>query len=465
MIKRNHLVPLALCFAAALFCTRVSNASSIYDEAVSADPSNNASRPAAPTVSPAANQTAGTATPPPQAGLSAFDYCWKDSQGRGAGTPLSTSSSNCPAGTVKDPNGLLCYPPCKAGYKMVGPVCWQACPAGYTDTGVGCAKPAAYGRGAGYAWQIGDKAFDSGGQFSRCQHDNSQGCEQPGGGVTLVYPKCRSGSHAVGTNICSPDCPAGMTDTGAGCQKNSYGNTAGQVLGCPAGLEKSGLLCYHPCGAGADGVGPDCWGHCPAGWVQCGAGCAKDASACATNTTNQVISVLSAAATIASEVLTAGATAGIIDASKVGTQEATKASEAAAQASDMVGKLHLSDAVKSFPKNNIDADVVAKSVLAAAKPTKLTVAAKATTTAGSASNLISTMVGVSNNASLTPDQKNMQIAQAVLANASLVDPTGISGVVSAYTKPLCSVVTQPTKAASNFFVDGVDHAEQLAGNQ
>jgi hypothetical protein len=457
MIKRNVLVPTALCFAAFLVCDRVSDASAIYNETLSGDPSSKKMPPGAPSPSPASNQTPGTAngaTPPPQAGLTAFDFCWRDSKGRGVGKPLSTNSSSCPAGTIKDPTGLLCYPACKAGYNMVGPVCWQACPAGFTDTGTDCTKPAAYGRGAGYAWQAGDKAFDSAGQFSRCQHDNSQGCEQPGGGITLVYPKCKVGFNAVGTNICSPACPAGMTDIGVGCQKNSYGNTAGQVLGCSAGLERSGLLCYTPCGANADGVGPDCWNHCPAGWVQCGAGCAQTTTACATNTTNQVISVLTAAVTIASEVLTAGATAGIVDATKMGTQRA------ADQAADMVGKLHLSDAVSKFPKNGIDSSVVAKSVAAAMKPTKLTVATKIASTAGNASNFISTVVGVSNNATLTPDQKNMQIAQAVLNTASLVDPTGIAGVVAAYTKPSCSVVTEPTKAASSFYIDGLDHVEQ-----
>ena len=414
-------------------------------------------------------QTAsGTNSTPPQAGLKAFDFCWKDSHGRGAGKPLSTSSSNCPAGTVKDPTGLLCYPACKAGYKMVGPVCWQECPAGFTDSGVACTKPAAYGRGAGYAWKFGDAAGRSTGQWSRCNGDNPQGCEQPGGGITLVYPKCKANFHAVGTNICSPDCPAGMVDIGAGCQKKSYGNSAGQILGCPAGLERSGLLCYTPCPANSDGVGPECWNHCPAGWVACGAGCAKDSSACATNTTNQIISVLTAAASIASEVLTAGATAGIIDAGKVGSVELTKASEAADQASDMVSKLHLSEAVSNFPKEGVDASVVAKAVVASVKPTRLNVAIKTASAGADASNLISSMVGISNDSSLNQDQKNFQIAQAVLNTASLVDPTGISGVVAAYTKPSCSLVAQQTSAASNFFVDGHDQqpaADAADGNQ
>jgi hypothetical protein len=78
------------------------------------------------------------------------------------------------------------------------------------------------------------------------------------------------------------------------------------------------------------------------------------------------------------------------------------------------------------------------------------------------------MVGISNDSSLNQDQKNFQIAQAVLNTASLVDPTGISGVVAAYTKPSCSLVAQQTSAASNFFVDGHDQqpaADAADGNQ
>jgi hypothetical protein len=88
----------------------------------------------------------------------------------GAGTPLSTKSSDCGAGLEKDPNGLLCYPPCKAGYKGVGSVCYQECPAGFLDAAADCGKPSSYGRGAGYAIWEQDK----------CNHDNSQGCEQNG---------------------------------------------------------------------------------------------------------------------------------------------------------------------------------------------------------------------------------------------------------------------------------------------
>jgi len=47
--------------------------------------------------------------------------------------------TKCPAGTVQDPSGLLCYPPCPSESKMVGPVCWHQCPASApVDCGAAC---------------------------------------------------------------------------------------------------------------------------------------------------------------------------------------------------------------------------------------------------------------------------------------------------------------------------------------
>ena len=78
-----------------------------------------------------------------------------------------------------------------------------------------------YGRGAGYAWQFGD-GLNLDDAWRRCLADNSQGCEQC---ILIVYPKCAEGYHAVGCNICSPDCPADMTDLGVSCEKPMYDRT------------------------------------------------------------------------------------------------------------------------------------------------------------------------------------------------------------------------------------------------
>jgi hypothetical protein len=54
--------------------------------------------------------------------------CWKRSQGRGVGIPLTTCSDASP-----DKNGQLCYPKCAPSYDGNGPVCWKVCPDGYVD--------------------------------------------------------------------------------------------------------------------------------------------------------------------------------------------------------------------------------------------------------------------------------------------------------------------------------------------
>jgi pimeloyl-ACP methyl ester carboxylesterase len=120
-------------------------------------------------------------------------------------------------GPSREVDAGLCYPRCAAGMKGVGPVCWQNCPSGYADHGVGCTKPAPYGRGAGYPWKFGD-GLNNNGMLSRCRSANSQGCEMNG---AIAYPRCRAGYHQVGCCVCSPDCPSGMTDTGATCTKKT----------------------------------------------------------------------------------------------------------------------------------------------------------------------------------------------------------------------------------------------------
>ncbi len=124
--------------------------------------------------------------------------------------------TDCPANRELDAG--LCYPKCASGMKGVGPVCWQSCPSSMTDHGVGCTKPAPYGRGAGYPWKFGDGLNDSG-MYHRCEADHGKGgCDKDG---AIVYPKCKAGYHKVGCCICSPDCPSGMTDSGATCIKNT----------------------------------------------------------------------------------------------------------------------------------------------------------------------------------------------------------------------------------------------------
>ena len=198
--------------------------------------------------------------------------------------------SKCPDTAPEESQGL-CYPKCDPGYFRVGPVCWSSCPPGYKDYGVGCEKPPAYGngggrtpdlspcppglkddgtscwgdlygRGAGYAWQWGDPAFDYSRAGDRCNNENSQGCEQDG---LIWYPKCKAGYHKVGCCVCE-------TDGGAGIQKSLMDRQS-----CKAGQEfMFAGLCYPNCKPGFHNIGGNiCSPDCPAPLIDIGATCTK----------------------------------------------------------------------------------------------------------------------------------------------------------------------------------------------
>lgn len=403
------------------------------------------------------------ATTPTSASTSAsrspFDFCWRTTKGRGAGQPLSTKSSDCGPGLEKDPNGLLCYPPCKAGYYGVGPVCYQSCPSGFNGSAAVCGKPASYGRGAGYV------LWDQ----NKCNNENSQGCEQNG---AMYYPKCKANFHTVGCCVCSPDCPSGWNDTGATCQGSSYGRTAGQVLGCAGGLERDGLLCYSSCGANSDGVGPVCWDHCPKSWVQCGMGCAESVAACATNTTNQIVSVLTAAANIAAEVLTAGAASGAVEAEKAALKagkEGAGITESTSEIVERVSKLKFTKAFKQ--QGPLTKEFVTETLKQNVIPAKnLETMAKIPEKLGAAAQLVSNISLAATSTTMTEDQKNFQIAQDVLQAAATVDPTGLMDIVADYTKPVCSLVGSAEVAPQelDFDIQKAERAEimlKLSGNE
>jgi hypothetical protein len=107
-------------------------------------------------------------------------------------------------------------------------VCWKRCPSGWTDIGVSCTKPKPYGRGVGFPWKFGDKAFSLKGAKKRCEKKHGAGkCEKNG---LIYYPKCKTGFHNAGCCICSPDCPSGFKDHGAFCAKDAKGRGAGQPM-------------------------------------------------------------------------------------------------------------------------------------------------------------------------------------------------------------------------------------------
>uniref|UniRef100_A0AC34FP00 Uncharacterized protein n=1 Tax=Panagrolaimus sp. ES5 TaxID=591445 RepID=A0AC34FP00_9BILA len=236
--------------------------------------------------------------------------CWRTTYGRGVGKVITACSDDeekngalcypkCKDGYYgvgpvfitacsddEEKNGALCYPKCKDGYYGVGPVCWQKCPDEYTDIGVGCQKPSSYGRGAGY---ISD---------DRCQGHSDTGCEKWG---LLWYPKCKYGFHNVACCVCSPDCPAGFTDSGVTCTKDSYGRGAGKPLKCASGLVEDDALCYKACADSYNGVGPVCWHQCPPNLTSCGALCLTSTKECIKDILSIAEDVATTAAAIAAD--------------------------------------------------------------------------------------------------------------------------------------------------------------------
>jgi hypothetical protein len=151
-------------------------------------------------------------------------------KGSSVGTLFSTDVGGCEDTTSskmtvschhgRELHAGMCYTPCRAGYEGHATMCvFDSCPSRFTDQGLFCGKPAAYGRGAGYPWKLGDKLGSLDEARARCRKDNPGGCEKNG---QIIYPKCRDGYNEFGSNLCTPDCPANFQDIGVSCKKPLY---------------------------------------------------------------------------------------------------------------------------------------------------------------------------------------------------------------------------------------------------
>lgn len=209
-------------------------------------------------------------------------YCYRETYGRGAGKPLSTCNK---AGEEK--SGLLCYPDCRAEYGGAGPVCWEHCPSEYTDTGALCTRPAA----TEHLTHV----------VATCEphfHNTGVSCYKssiPLKTRSLDTASCPPDMYRKGA-FCYSECRPGFTNTGLTCYrgpdtiaKKSYGRGAGSPMQCKAGEDEDAALCYPPCRTGLHGVGPVCWENCPSGRKDCGLGCALSTKECVKNTASMVI--------------------------------------------------------------------------------------------------------------------------------------------------------------------------------
>ena len=105
-----------------------------------------------------------------------------------------------------------------------------------------------------------------------------------------------------------------MTDIGVSCHKDSYGRTAGTPLGCAPDEEYDAGLCYPKCEHNADGVGPVCWGHCPAGTSECGGTlCLEDSETC----TSDIVDIIEDSGALVVAIAEASISGAVIDVSKL----------------------------------------------------------------------------------------------------------------------------------------------------
>ncbi|RHY00625.1 hypothetical protein DYB37_013697, partial [Aphanomyces astaci] len=320
-------------------------------------------------------------------------FCWKTTHTRGVGqVPVS-----CAAGQER--LGLLCYDKCPVGMTRKGLDCHSNCPAGFADQGLFC-RNTEYGRGFGYPWKFGDWLNDSG-MYQRCQKDHGQGkCENWG---WVVYPKCLPGYTSFGCCICRPtipDCEAlglgGRVDLS--CAKKITIGTP--YLGtCAANEERDAGLCYPKCKPKHTGLGPVCWGRPPPSWVNCGMGAAKTTFDCITAIKDQILSV--------GELVLNIVTGFAASSAKVlkGPADPAKLAQLLKAWNAIKSKPVVQTAIKSY-------DIANKARIG---------------------NLIIHDLQQAN--STTEDY--VRIAASI---ASLLDPSGVSGVIAAYTFSTCDKV-------------------------
>lgn len=327
------------------------------------------------------------------------DFCWKDSTPRGVGTVPEA----CAPGQERI--GLLCYNNCPAGTKRFGFDCHSVCPAGMDDQGLFCRRTE-YGRGAGYPWKLGDKAFSLDDARARCNRDNPGGCEKNG---EIIYPKCKPGFSNVGCCICRPsvpDCNALGMNKGIdlSCAKKvTIGNP---VTGtCSPNQDKDAGLCYSKCPAGQTGVGPVCWSKPPSSWVECGMGAAKDSATCGSIVFGQVASVGQLAITIG----TLGSSTSL-NAGMNAPADAARLTKLKQQYSTM------KVAFDNLQKTNKNVQAAVDAANAANRGRK-------------------TYKAIGTGIDAVTEEDMARMAAQI---AAIMDPTGVADTVAAYTYPKCS---------------------------
>lgn len=416
--------------------------------------------------------------------------------------------ANCPAGYVNH-SIFGCHRPYsthgKSGCCFLGACCCGGCNPGYYDAGCFCARdahsigPSNMECPAGYFL---NKALGTCHKECPSGYTNmGETCHRPVSTRGASSMTCPNGYFQSSlTARCHKECPAGYTNTGEFCHRpvstllmssmickdseERIGARCFPVGGsCFNNEENDAGLCYSKCDAGYSGVGPVCWSQCDGSQVNCGAACAKTSADCATTTVDQVFSTLVLAANIASLGLTSGASAGANAGAKmtinaggkvlVGTSKAGKAFVKVVNKLQSIKPDGLKKGATIIQRiSHARTGTVLKQVTLTAKLNYIDY--KTTKQFREAvSDDFSTITSQEINAELDSHfnpttaaylkgawadiqlqemsaEYGWQIAQTTLAAASIVDITGVTGVISAYAKPTCSkLVPFPCTNADN----------------
>ena len=296
--------------------------------------------------------------------------------------------TSCPPGTEKD----QVYPSlCK---KITG----EKCPLGFDEYSNNNGKYCRFGFYLRKSFGPNEK--------EKCENANRiERCEQSG---ALHYPKCKTGFHAVGCCVCSPDCPAGMSDAGISCAKPTY--VTGPITpSCESSQQYDAGLCYKKCDKGFYGIGPVCWGECPKGMVDCGAMCGASVEACLASVGDMVMAAVSAISKIV----------GLVG--SLGISEAVNMPANAAKESLILG---LKETAKKIAKD------IAKKFAGLAKTA---IAGKIAGELKTVPNMPPALANKLGSMAADPDDFDYKGFLASL------DPTGLATLAMSFVKPICEV--------------------------
>lgn len=368
--------------------------------------------------------------------------CWLDSYGRGTGQ-IPGRVADCPDGYINI--GFNCFSPLES---YVAPSRPADCPRG-TNIGLFCLYWGGFLGVIPYMDNTGamtcraNEFLNPG--VGRCYPNCNPGFTSTGEfcskGLDLLGPSsmtCKAGEVKCGAQDarCCPDTSAGGECGGGDKDKTGTYILGGSLIAAGAAtvnplLVIGGIttlladvaLCYDKCGEGYKGIGPVCWGKCPPELpFSCGAMCTDTEATCGLNVFGQVASVGALAANVV--------TFGQATKAKIAGQSAIKAGQAAEKVVDTaaeVGKLKqlYQTSVNTFNtlrKNSKLFDRLVKVGKAAGK-----YGLPGLVVAGTAGELVMTE-------NITPED----IIRGAAQIAELADPTGIAGVVGAFTYATCS---------------------------